>query len=320
MQLKPYHVGLTVIAWNRAVKTEALPHPDTSICKNCGAATSGNFCHQCGQATHLHVPTAFEFLHEFVGHYVALEGKLWKSLKLLLFKPGFLTREYIEGRRARYLEPLRVYLTFSIIFFALFKIGGLDFNVMSTDRDELQRAAVEQVAKDKVARPATPEELAQVKESEKDLVEIAGRINPALGRGTEGLLDMPEKERSDALKRAFFSNAPYAVFALMPVFALFLKILYLGKGRTYGEHFLFALHSNAFAFFMLSLLILVPKGWDIVTLVLLLWLTFYLPTAMRRVYGGTRTMTAVRWLVLMMLHTISLSMAVVAAVSQAFLQ
>ncbi|MBQ5939398.1 MULTISPECIES: DUF3667 domain-containing protein [unclassified Massilia] len=302
------------------MKTEALPHPDTSICKNCGAATSGNFCHQCGQATHLHVPTAFEFLHEFVGHYVALEGKLWKSLKLLLFKPGFLTREYIEGRRARYLEPLRVYLTFSIIFFALFKIGGLDFNVMSTDRDELQRAAVEQVAKDKVARPATPEELAQVKESEKDLVEIAGRINPALGRGTEGLLDMPEKERSDALKRAFFSNAPYAVFALMPVFALFLKILYLGKGRTYGEHFLFALHSNAFAFFMLSLLILVPKGWDIVTLVLLLWLTFYLPTAMRRVYGGTRTMTAVRWLVLMMLHTISLSMAVVAAVSQAFLQ
>ena len=319
MQLKPYHVGLTVIAWNRAVKTEALPHPDTSICKNCGAATSGNFCHQCGQATHLHVPSAFEFLHEFVGHYVALEGKLWKSLKLLLFKPGFLTREYIEGRRVRYLEPLRLYLTFSIIFFALFKLGGLGFDVMRTDRDELQRPAVEQTAENKVARPATPEELAQARQGEKALVDMAGNISPSLGRGTGQLLEMPEKERSDALKRAFFGNAPYAVFALMPVFALFLKILYLGKGRTYGEHFLFALHTNAFAFFMLSLLILVPEGWGIVSFALMAWLTFYLPTAMRRVYGGTRTMTAVRWIVLMTLHFISLSVAVVAAVSQAFL-
>ena len=301
------------------MKPEALPHSEPSICKNCGAATSGNFCQQCGQATHLHVPSAFEFLHEFVGHYVALEGKLWKSLKLLLFKPGFLTREYIEGRRVRYLEPLRLYLTFSIIFFALFKLGGLDFDVMRTDRDELQRPAVEQTAENKVARPATPEELAQARQGEKALVEMAGNISPSLGRGTGQLLEMPEKERSDALKRAFFGNAPYAVFALMPVFALFLKILYLGKGRTYGEHFLFALHTNAFAFFMLSLLILVPEGWGIVSFALMAWLTFYLPTAMRRVYGGTRTMTAVRWIVLMTLHFISLSVAVVAAVSQAFL-
>ncbi|MBQ5949324.1 DUF3667 domain-containing protein [Massilia sp. ST3] len=307
------------------MKPEALPHSEPSICKNCGASTTGNYCHQCGQATHLHVPSAFEFLHEFVGHYVALEGKLWKSLKLLLFKPGFLTREYIEGRRVRYLEPLRLYLTFSIIFFALFKIGGLDFNVMSTDRDEMNRAAVESAAAVKddkeatVQRPVTPEDLAELENTEKRIVDAATSVSPKLGRGTRELLDQPEKERSDALKRAFFGNAPYAIFALMPVFALFLKILYLGKGRTYGEHFLFALHTNAFAFFMLSLLILVPKGWGIVSFALIVWLTFYLPTAMRRVYGGTRTMTAVRWFVLMSLHFISLCVAALAAVSQAFL-
>ncbi|MEH6434909.1 DUF3667 domain-containing protein [Massilia sp. DD77] len=311
------------------MKPEALPHADPSTCKNCGASTTGNYCHQCGQATHLHVPSAFEFLHEFVGHYVALEGKLWKSLKLLLFKPGFLTREYIEGRRVRYLEPLRLYLSFSIIFFALFKFGGLDFNVMSTDRDELNRAAVESAAAAKdaredkeaaeVKRPVTPEDLAALEQTEKRIVDAASSVSPKLGRSTQDLLDQPEKERSDALKRAFFGNAPYAIFALMPIFALFLKILYLGKGRTYGEHFLFALHTNAFAFFMLSLLVLVPEGWGIVSFALIVWLTFYLPTAMRRVYGGTRTMTAVRWFVLMNLHCISLIVAVVVAVGQAFL-
>lgn len=105
---------------------DTLPQHATSVCKNCSAATSGHYCHQCGQATHLHVPSAREFLHEFIAHYVALEGALWKSLGGLIFKPGFLTCEYIEGRRARYLQPLRLYLTFSIIFFALFKFSGME--------------------------------------------------------------------------------------------------------------------------------------------------------------------------------------------------
>ena len=87
----------------------------------------GNFCQGCGQAAHLHVPSAREFLHEFIAHYVALEGKLWKSMALLIFRPGRLTRDYIEGKRVRYLEPLRLYLTFSIIFFAIFKLGGVKF-------------------------------------------------------------------------------------------------------------------------------------------------------------------------------------------------
>lgn len=301
------------------MKPEAFPHSDTAACKNCGATTSGNFCHQCGQATHLHVPSAFEFLHEFVSHYVALEGKLWKSLKLLLFKPGMLTREYIEGRRARYLEPLRLYLSFSIIFFALFKFGGLEFNVMKTDRDELKQAVVHTPTGESVRRPATPEELAQVEKNEKEVIDAASLVGPALGHAAKRLLNQSEQERNEMLKRAFFGNAPYAVFALMPVFALFLKILYLGKGRTYGEHFLFALHTNAFAFFMLGLLILVPEGWGLVSFGLFIWLTFYLPTAMRRVYGGGRVTTALRWLVLMAVHLLSIVLAVIVAVGLALL-
>jgi hypothetical protein len=68
----------------------------------------------------LHASTR-EFLHEFIGHYVALEGKLWGSLKRLIFQPGELTNEYIRGRRVRYVQPLRMYLTFSVLFFALLK-------------------------------------------------------------------------------------------------------------------------------------------------------------------------------------------------------
>ena len=75
-------------------------------CRNCGAelaslAPPTDFCPRCGQETAQHRPTLGEFLHEFVGHYVALEGALWRTLGLLLLKPGRLTREYLAGRRRR---------------------------------------------------------------------------------------------------------------------------------------------------------------------------------------------------------------------------
>lgn len=293
-------------------------HQHAGFCKNCDAATSGNYCHQCGQATHLHVPSAREFLHEFIAHYVALEGKLWRSLKLLLFKPGFLSREYIEGRRVRYIEPLRLYLTFSIIFFALFKLSGveiLDINVGGRDSTPPAASAPAGVQPGTQARRQTQEQAddADLKEIQEKGSGLLGRVSPRLEQGADRFFSMPQKERSATAKRVFFSYTPYAIFLMMPMFALYLKLLYLGSGRRYGEHFLFALHSNGFAFLMLSLFI-VADGWGFVRLVLLAWLAFYLPTAMRRVYGGGRTVTALRWIVLMVLHLLTMAVAVLLAV------
>ena len=292
--------------------TEAIDYQQhAGACKNCGATTSGNYCHACGQATHLHVPSAREFLHEFLSHYVALEGKLWRSLKLMLFKPGFLTREYIEGRRVRYVEPLRLYLSFSIIFFFLVKLSGVQIMANDTDAPANARppasASATMVGREQARAPQ------DFTEFERDVVRELGTVRPQLGKGAEKFLALPGEQKSAAAKSAFFSYAPYAIFLLMPVFALYLKLLYLGSGRRYGEHFLFALHSNAFAFFMLSLFVL-ADGWDFVRFVLLAWLVAYLPIAMRRVYGGGRIVTGLRWITLVALHLLSLIAAVALAV------
>lgn len=300
--------------------TEALLEHDHAACKNCGTATRGNYCHQCGQPAHVHVPSAREFLHEFLGHYVALEGKLWKSLALLLFKPGFLSREYIEGRRVRYLEPLRLYLSFSIIFFALVKFSGAE---LFDPEINIERPAASAQAASRgtgaVLGAATPEQAETFGSFQKTLVGWAAAIDPRLGQRTERFLDKPVEVQQDAVKRAFFGYAPYAIFALMPLFAGYLKLLYLGSGRRYGEHFLFALHTNAFAFFMLSVMILVPASWGFIHFLMFVWLAFYLPTAMRRVYGGGRLGTGLRWLILMTLHFFSIVAAILLAVAQALL-
>lgn len=88
-------------------------------CLNCDAELHGPFCHSCGQKAVAPVASMHDFVHEATHEFLHLDGKIIKTVKLLVTKPGLLTREFIEGRRARYISPLRVYLTFSLIFFAL---------------------------------------------------------------------------------------------------------------------------------------------------------------------------------------------------------
>lgn len=312
------------------MKSEVQLHQTVAQCPNCATQLGGKFCQGCGQPAHLHVPSAREFLHEFIAHYVALEGKLWKSMALLLFKPGRLTLEYIQGRRVRYVEPLRLYLSFSIIFFALFKLSGIQVANLGEPHKPAVTAAqptASMAGKDKAA-PATaaPREGSGAGEPQPDaargqdrsgdidlsfsLREKLAALHPTLGEKYAHFRAQPGEVQVAALQRAFFANAPYAIFALMPLFAFLLKVLYLGSGRRYGEHVLFALHSNAFAFLMLSVMLVTPDFIPFVGPAMFLWLVFYLPTAMRRVYGGSRTVTALRWIVLMTLHMLSIATAI----------
>jgi Protein of unknown function (DUF3667) len=88
-------------------------------CPNCGAGLGGAFCASCGQkATPLN-PSLRDVLHNFVEEVFNVDGRTFQSIRLLLTRPGFLTREYVEGRRVRYVSPIRLYLLFSVLYFAV---------------------------------------------------------------------------------------------------------------------------------------------------------------------------------------------------------
>lgn len=308
-------------------KEVALHHAATD-CANCGATVSGHFCHACGQETVLHPPSAREFMHEFIGHYVALEGKLWKSLGLLLFRPGQLTLEYIKGRRVRYVQPLRMYLTFSLIFFAVLKFSMHEVATHVSEGDKHPPPATATHASGGAgdARSAHAEAgktAVLVKEDRPgEIIDgtryVSDWLRPHsnfLASKVEHFSALSFDQRKELLENSFYHYTPYAIFFMMPVFALYLKMLYLGSGRRYGEHLLFALHSNGFAFLVMTLMMLTPGNIAFVEFLLWVWLTFYLPMAMRRVYGGSRTLTALRWVVLMMLHLVTVMLALFGAVA-----
>lgn len=90
------------------------------ICLNCNARVFGSYCHVCGQHNIEPKETAWGLIVHFFNDITHFEGKFITSLRYLLFKPGFLTSEYARGRRASYMNPVRMYVFASAFFFILF--------------------------------------------------------------------------------------------------------------------------------------------------------------------------------------------------------
>lgn len=95
-----------------------------AFCYNCGLRLAGAFCANCGQKVQELDPTLKHFLHDLTHELLHVDGKIFKSVWTLLARPGVLTREYFEGRRVRWISPIRLYLVFSIAYFAL--VAALD--------------------------------------------------------------------------------------------------------------------------------------------------------------------------------------------------
>lgn len=232
--------------------------PAVPACRNCGAPAGGKYCPDCGQDTAARPPTAREFVHEFAAHYVAIEGALWVTLKKLMV-PGALTLEYFAGRRRRNVHPLRLYLTASVVFFLVAKIFVPSPDIHISDATAGQGVGIFQCdAGDTFCK------------------RLAQRFHERFGA-------MSRTQAADYMMQRLVALFPYAMFVLLPVFALLTRAVYWKRPYNYGEHLVFALHVHAFAFFLGALVapFQMPILWAIPAAV-------YLGAAMANVFGGRR--------------------------------
>src|ERR1700743_2797230 len=88
-------------------------------CLNCGTTLQGHYCHVCGQEN-LQIKESFgHMMNHAISDYFHFDHQFFHTLKPLLFKPGFLTNEYMSGRRAQYLHPVKMYIFISLVYFLL---------------------------------------------------------------------------------------------------------------------------------------------------------------------------------------------------------
>jgi hypothetical protein len=118
-----------------------LAAADSGACRNCGAELHGPFCAQCGQEALALNPRLGDVVREFAHELLDMDGRVFRSVRKLFLAPGFLTREQFEGRRAPWLSPVRLYLIFSVAYFALAALAGdtgANVNIRSKDPEDTQ--------------------------------------------------------------------------------------------------------------------------------------------------------------------------------------
>lgn len=91
----------------------------SEMCLNCGTTLAGQYCGNCGQRAHSRLISIWELVRDAFGDLLELDSRLWRTLIPLALRPGKITRDYLEGRRARCMPPFRTYLVLSIVFFLI---------------------------------------------------------------------------------------------------------------------------------------------------------------------------------------------------------
>ena len=266
-------------------------------CLNCRALLAvprPRFCGRCGQETRLRAPTLWSFVQQFGGAYFSTEGALWRTLALLLTQPGELTRRYLAGQRKHYVLPLRLYLTISVMVLLLLRA----MSALSVDGEALD-----------IKRPG-------------EFTIGAGTASAGMRGGQffcEGFpqsickrlqrrMDLdPKHLQREAQEYAdrMVANAGTAMFALLPFFALWQKLVYLQRRMYYTEHLVFALHVHAFWFIALALAV---TKWPWVSAIAATAIPVYGLLAARRVYGGRWWPLLLRAGVVAFLYTITLGL------------
>ena len=227
-------------------------------------------------------------LREAAGRYVALDGRMWRTLIGLLFRPGFLTREYFSGRRRRYIRPARLFLVLSIALFALLRFMGDPATLVRGD--EAIRGDPEQIARE--AEEAKIEKGFSIGPDLRLRLNVdAGSWLDPLRRRIDQFNQLSRAGRGEQIIGGMLRYGPYAAFVLLPLFALLLKLLYLDRGRRYplrprryAAHLVFGAHNHAFLFLVVALMALLPSG--LLSFALGVWAIAYLLWSMKAVYGG----------------------------------
>lgn len=121
-------------------KDDVTRKPETTgeaQCPNCGAEVLGPYCFQCGQRYVSHVAPLRSLFSEVLDEVFSLDNRLWRTLKMLVLRPGHLTEAYINGQQIRYVSPLRLYLIFSVFyFFVAALVGRTNFLFIHFNMDE----------------------------------------------------------------------------------------------------------------------------------------------------------------------------------------
>lgn len=189
-------VADTVVSGNQRRRSAFTPAGDDGHCSNCGTALKGPICHSCGQdADTFHRPV-WSLVLEVLDGFFSFDGRFWRTIPALMFRPGRITRHYLTGVRARYVQPFRLFIVASLAFFLVFSLDRDMFGGTGVEGEQLAEAerALAQAEED---NPEIAAQIAQLREQvgEAEEAQRAVEADPLVQQAQE-------QQRRDEMEQA----------------------------------------------------------------------------------------------------------------------
>jgi hypothetical protein len=322
-------------------------HHKLPACANCSYAfpegQPDDFCPDCGQQNQ-EVSLSFgHVMEEFLEGIFHFDSKVFRTAKLLLFKPGELTKRFLQGHRMPYVPPIRLYIFISFVFFFLLSLSVKP----SSERPskELIQAANRLSITDSI-RISTPQTgpiridpndkipmimPSGLNFSQAELLTLsedpsAERLDSAIrSKGQKptflGKLALRQTVRSlnaspDELMHKWLKNLPILMFVLMPIFALLLKLLYRRHHQYYLAHLIFSIHFHCFVFILFIFYLLLGRFGqnDSFELVLLVLPAVYFFMALRNNFNQSYLKTLAKVFIMMNAYGIIMALTTMLSV------
>ena len=340
-------------------------------CLNCEHPldVSDKYCPNCGQLNSTKKLSFTDFSREFFGNFFAYDSRFRRTLSAMMFHPGKISKDYIQGKRERYANPFRFYLSVSIIFFIIWSFSNNmdDFgsvnNAKSTNLQELSpeeleklRADLKNVPSIKNAPVSVDSILLKQQEnsgktyndfyfSQEKLDSLSFSVSiqkqfdlynhfhteteiskpiialDSLHHSTstfnrwvyKKVVDFNTIQKNPEIFVGYFiSKLPLIIFFYLPVFALFIWLLYWRRPFNYMEHLIFTFHVQTIFFVLMGIALIINNifTWENIFGILILLFLWYLYLALRKFYCQGRFKTLVKFFIL---NGIFLILAVIAS-------
>lgn len=298
-------------------------------CPNCQQELQGeNFCPQCGQKNDVRRITFWHFINESLSNFFAVDGRFLHTIKKLFLSPGRVPKDFLEGKRVRYMNPVRVYFLSSLLLLFILQIDGGEATMIEVGEKNNQTEKLN----------------AKIKEPDEAPIELVFTRNDTLNSDTNSQIDdetahilermgdystqYPEQNVEVALdslniestfwnrflysqsakitnfddeefSRVFYSKIFWVLFLFLPVLALILHLLYLRRAFYYPEHLFFAFYTQGVLFILISIGYLLDYLIDSLAplSICILLFSIYLIISLKRFYEQSWRKTIFKFLV-----------------------
>lgn len=273
-------------------RASARSLPIGTPCPNCNTALAGPWCYECGQRGEEYHRSIVRLAAEAVMGLFDLDGRIWQTFPRLIFRPGKLTRDYLDGHRAVQVPPFRIFL---VVLLMVFFAGSLDvtrnhknFKLAGPDSPEAAKILTPEMTKDMDVQLGDPNASKWLKE----------RLQFSLSH-------------QDAFFSAVASWGQRFAVLMLPIAALMLTLLFLFKRNVYVfDHLIFSMHSLSFQGLLLTAVFLLD-GFGDAWAAELLWLSpVHLFVHMRGAYRISWYGTLLRMFVLFLGSSIAFALLI----------